>query len=73
MLTSELDEHEKVTMADPALEALITAPHRSPDNIARNAARHPVETLDFFGLSSNCLIPSLEKFFRRRKVFYVLA
>ncbi len=37
-------------MADPALEALTTASHRRPSNIARNAARHPVETLDFFGL-----------------------
>lgn len=37
-------------MADAALEALVTASHRSPRNIARNAARHPVETLEFFGL-----------------------
>lgn len=37
-------------MADSALETLITAAHRSEANIARNAARHPVETLDFFGL-----------------------
>lgn len=34
------------------LQALITAEHRSPENIARNAARHPVETLQFFGLAS---------------------
>ena len=37
-------------MADAALEALVNASHRSPKNIARTAARHPVETLEFFGL-----------------------
>lgn len=37
-------------MTDAALEALVTAGHRRADNIARNAARHPVETLEFFGL-----------------------
>ncbi|MEK7258566.1 MAG: methyltransferase [Pseudomonadota bacterium] len=30
--------------------------HRSADNIARNAARHPVETLDFFGLKSGMTV-----------------
>jgi len=34
------------------LQALITGEHRSAANIARNAARHPVETLQFFGLAS---------------------
>ena len=34
------------------LQALISAEHRSAANIARNAARHPVETLQFFGLAS---------------------
>jgi predicted methyltransferase len=33
-----------------AIEAASTGAHRSEANIARNAARHPVETLDFFGL-----------------------
>lgn len=37
-------------MTDLTLEALIMASHRSPDNIARNGARHPVETLKFLGL-----------------------
>lgn len=37
-------------MTDPKLEALVTASHRSAANIARNAARHPVATLAFFGL-----------------------
>ena len=37
-------------MSDPALEALLTASHRSERHVARNEARHPVETLTFFGL-----------------------
>ncbi len=32
------------------LESLIVGEHRSETNIARNEFRHPVETLDFFGL-----------------------
>lgn len=37
-------------MTDTTLEALVTGKHRSAQNIARNDARHPVETLNFFGL-----------------------
>lgn len=37
-------------MTQPTLEALVSGSHRSKANIARNAARHPVETLEFFGL-----------------------
>jgi len=37
-------------MADPTLEALVSGKHRSQKNLARNDARHPVETLEFFGL-----------------------
>ena len=36
--------------ADAALEAAATGAHRSPENVARNAWRHPVETLEFFGI-----------------------
>jgi predicted methyltransferase len=43
-------------MADPALEALVTGEHRRPDNIARNSARHPVETLEFFGLKPDMTV-----------------
>ena len=43
-------------MADAALEALVSAGHRSPKNIARNAARHPVETLEFFGLKPDMTV-----------------
>jgi len=37
-------------MGDPTLEALVSRKHRSQKNLARNDARHPVETLEFFGL-----------------------
>ena len=41
-------------VADDAqrLRELSTGDHRSADNIARNAVRNPVETLQFFGLQS---------------------
>jgi len=32
------------------LQSLIAGDHRSEANIARNSARHPIETLEFFGL-----------------------
>ena len=43
-------------MADPNLEALITAEHRGRGNAERNAARHPVETLEFFGLKPDMTV-----------------
>ncbi|MBO9574596.1 MAG: class I SAM-dependent methyltransferase [Sphingobium sp.] len=36
--------------ADPALKAAVAASTRSPNNVARDQYRHPVETLAFFGL-----------------------
>lgn len=43
-------------MSSSALESIITGSHRSPDNIARNAARHPLETLQFFGLQPDMTV-----------------
>ncbi|HEY5646594.1 MAG TPA: methyltransferase [Pseudomonadales bacterium] len=43
-------------MADAALVQLVTASHRSSQNIARNGARHPVETLTFFGLEPDMTV-----------------
>lgn len=40
----------------PSLEQLSVAAHRSDTNIARNDFRHPVETLEFFGLESNMTV-----------------
>ena len=41
------DHHQGGAMS---LEQIIIGDHRSAANIARNAYRHPVETLEFFGL-----------------------
>lgn len=50
-------------MPDKTLEALITGPQRSAANIARNVWRHPLETLEFFGLRPDMtvleILPSL--------------
>ena len=37
-------------LADPALQAAIAAPHRTPAFVARDVWRHPYETLTFFGI-----------------------
>lgn len=41
-----------VPFAD-TLAQLVSGTHRSTENIARNEARHPAETLAFFGLAAN--------------------
>jgi len=41
------DSHDD---ARPRLEGILVGDHRSTANIARNSSRHPVETLEFFGL-----------------------
>lgn len=38
------------------LDSLTTGDHRSAANIARNEFRHPIETLDFFGLEANMTV-----------------
>jgi len=48
--------HKGNSMAGQDLRTLIKAPHRRPANIARNAARHPVETLEFFGLAPDLTV-----------------
>ena len=41
---------QPVTDTKTMLTAILASPHREPGNRDRDAARHPVETLDFFGL-----------------------
>jgi len=41
---------------DHSLEELAKAAHRSASNIARNASRHPTETLEFFGLKPDMTV-----------------
>jgi predicted methyltransferase len=36
--------------ADPALKAAVAAPHRPAGDVARDGARHPYESLEFWGL-----------------------
>ena len=43
-------------MTEATLEELVLGRHRSRQNIARNAARHPVETLEFFGLTPHMTV-----------------
>ena len=38
--------------ADAALKAAVAAPHRSATDVARDGARHPYESLSFWGLKS---------------------
>ena len=42
--------------ADPALRAAVVAPLRSEANRARDAARHPVETLQFWGVKPGATV-----------------
>ncbi len=40
----------------PALERIAAAPHRSPNNVARDRFRHPVESLSFFGIREDSTV-----------------
>jgi predicted methyltransferase len=44
---------------DPALAAVVAAPQRSPEFIARDRARHPAEELAFFGLKPSMTVVEL--------------
>ena len=39
-----------VFAADAALQAAVASPDRTPANVARDGARHPYESLSFWGL-----------------------
>jgi predicted methyltransferase len=41
---------------DAALAAILASPHRHPDNPARDEARHPAETLRFFGIQPSMTV-----------------
>lgn len=45
--------------ADDALKTAIASPQRSADNVARDAARHPYETLVFFGIKPTMTVVEL--------------
>ena len=44
---------------DQALKAAIAGQHRTPANVTRDAARHPYETLSFFGITPNMTVVEL--------------
>ncbi|GGE87444.1 class I SAM-dependent methyltransferase [Massilia psychrophila] len=45
--------------ADDALKAAMSASHRSTANVARDVARHPYETLTFFGIAPTMTVVEL--------------
>lgn len=45
--------------AEDALKAAIASPHRSAENTVRDAARHPYETLTFFGIKPTMTVVEL--------------
>ena len=45
--------------AEDALKVAIASPHRSAENVARDTARHPYETLTFFGIKPNMTVVEL--------------
>lgn len=45
--------------ADDALKAAIAGTHRAPANSARDAARHPQQTLEFFGIAPSMTVVEL--------------
>jgi predicted methyltransferase len=47
------------TSPDPALVSAVGSPSRSPGAVARDAARHPVEELTFFGLAPKMTVVEL--------------
>lgn len=49
LLVGALDVHA----GGPTLQQVLAQPHRSADNRARDAYRHPLETLTFFGLKAD--------------------
>lgn len=44
---------------DQALQAAIAGQHRTPANVARDSARHPYETLSFFGITPGMTVVEL--------------
>ncbi len=44
---------------EEALKAAIAGTHRSPENVARDAARHPYDTLTFFGIKPTMTVVEL--------------
>ena len=48
-----------IASADDRLRAAIAGNHRTPENVARDAARRPCETLNFFGIRADMTVAEL--------------
>lgn len=59
MLATGLAGATGTALADDALKAAIAGEHRSAASKARDAARHPYETLSFFGIKPNMTVVEL--------------
>lgn len=44
---------QNLSSQELSLQQILEGSHRSPQSIARNRSRHPIETLQFFGLTRN--------------------
>ncbi len=44
---------QNLSSEELSLQQILEGSHRSPQSIARNRSRHPIETLQFFGLTRN--------------------
>jgi predicted methyltransferase len=49
----------QTAFADEALKSAVTGSLRTPANVVRDSARHPYETLSFFGIKSNMTVLEL--------------
>jgi predicted methyltransferase len=47
---------QKFKTLDAGLAAILKSPHRAPQNPARDAARHPLATLKFFGVTPKSVV-----------------
>jgi predicted methyltransferase len=49
-VTQEAPQQAEVVESGPGLADIVTGSHREEKNTARNSSRHPIETLEFFGI-----------------------
>jgi predicted methyltransferase len=59
LMAASLASLTSAAQADDALKAAIAGSHRSTANVARDIARHPYETLTFFGIAPTMTVVEL--------------
>jgi predicted methyltransferase len=55
-VTQEAPPVPEAVASGPGLGEIIDGPHRDEKNSARNSSRHPIETLDFFGIENDMTV-----------------